>query len=70
MPLYLCQPPTGYDEEASAWLSAGSVLTRVRFAVSLASGLLPGIRIPEKAVLGSSTPELAVSLAGPDFQRQ
>jgi hypothetical protein len=43
MPLYLCQPPTGYDEEASTWLSAGSVLTRIRFVGELVSGTIPGV---------------------------
>ncbi len=42
MPLYLCQPPTGYDEQAASWLGAGSVLTRIRFATELANGRLPG----------------------------
>jgi uncharacterized protein (DUF1800 family) len=43
MPLYLCQPPTGYDEEASVWLTAGSVLTRIRFAGELAAGRIRGV---------------------------
>jgi uncharacterized protein (DUF1800 family) len=43
MPLYLCQPPTGYDEEASTWLTAGSVLTRIRFAGELAAGRIRGV---------------------------
>ena len=42
MPLYLCQPPTGYDEQAASWLGAGSILTRIRFATELAGGHLPG----------------------------
>jgi uncharacterized protein (DUF1800 family) len=67
MPLYLCQPPTGYDEDASAWLSAGSVLTRVRFAGALASGSIPGVRLPEPR---QDPPELALMIASPDFQRQ
>ena len=67
MPLYLCQPPTGYDEDASAWLSAGSVLTRIRFAGALASGSIPGVRLPEPR---QDPPELALLLASPDFQRQ
>ena len=67
MPLYLCQPPTGYDEDASAWLSAGSVLTRIRFAGALASGNIPGVRLPEPR---EDPPELALLLASPDFQRQ
>ena len=67
MPLYLCQPPTGYDEEASAWLSAGSVLTRIRFAGALASGSIPGVRLPEPR---QDPPELTLLFASPDFQRQ
>ena len=67
MPLYLCQPPTGYDEDASAWLSAGSVLTRIRFAGALASGNIPGVRLPQPH---EDPPELALLLASPDFQRQ
>ncbi len=43
MPLYLCQPPTGYDEEASTWLTAGSVLTRIRFVGELAAGRIRGV---------------------------
>jgi len=70
MPLYLCQPPTGYDEDASAWLSAGSVLTRVRFAGALASGNVAGLRLPEQYEPREGAPELALLLASPDFQRQ
>ncbi|MFN7974196.1 MAG: DUF1800 domain-containing protein [Acidobacteriota bacterium] len=46
MPLYLCQPPTGYDEEAETWLSAGNMLTRIRFTGELLSGSIPGVRVP------------------------
>jgi uncharacterized protein (DUF1800 family) len=46
MPLYMCQPPTGYDEEASTWLSAGSMLTRIRFAGELLAGSIGGVTVP------------------------
>ncbi|MFQ5789939.1 MAG: DUF1800 domain-containing protein, partial [Acidobacteriota bacterium] len=46
MPLYLCQPPTGYEEEASTWLSAGSLLTRIRFTGELLRGSLRGVHLP------------------------
>ena len=46
MPLYMCQPPTGYDEEASTWLSAGNLLTRIRFSGQLVSGSLRGTSAP------------------------
>jgi uncharacterized protein (DUF1800 family) len=46
MPLYMCQPPTGYDEDAETWLSAGNLLNRVRFVGGLLSGKIPGIALP------------------------
>ena len=42
MPLYMCQPPTGYDDTAEAWVSAGALVTRMNFAAQqLASGNMP-----------------------------
>jgi uncharacterized protein (DUF1800 family) len=46
MPLYFCQPPTGYDEAADNWVSAGALVARMNFAVDLANGRLPGITLP------------------------
>ncbi len=36
MPPYMCQPPTGYDETAATWLSAGALVTRANIAQQLA----------------------------------
>jgi uncharacterized protein (DUF1800 family) len=41
MPLYLCQPPTGYADTADAWVSAGALVSRMNVALDLAS---PGNR--------------------------
>ena len=35
MPLYGCQPPTGYSDKAEAWVNTGALLNRMNFAVSL-----------------------------------
>jgi hypothetical protein len=45
MPLYGCIPPTGYDWEASTWVSTGALVDRMNFALSLAANRLPGITI-------------------------
>ena len=37
MPLYGCQPPTGYSDKAEAWVNSGALLNRMNFAVSLTS---------------------------------
>jgi uncharacterized protein (DUF1800 family) len=46
MPLYLCQPPTGYDETAAPWVSSGALVSRLNVAVALARGELGGVRLP------------------------
>jgi uncharacterized protein (DUF1800 family) len=35
MPLYMCQPPTGYADRAEAWVNTGALLARMNFAVTL-----------------------------------
>ena len=39
MPLYQCQPPTGYADTAGAWVNTGALIARMNFAQTLASGL-------------------------------
>jgi uncharacterized protein (DUF1800 family) len=46
MPLYQCQPPTGYKDTADAWVNAGALVNRMNDALALASGRMPGVRIP------------------------
>jgi uncharacterized protein (DUF1800 family) len=46
MPLYFCQPPTGYKDTADAWVNTGALVNRMNFALDLASGKLPGIAVP------------------------
>jgi uncharacterized protein (DUF1800 family) len=46
MPLYGCQPPTGYEDRAAAWVNTGALLNRMNFAVSLTGGRLRGVRTP------------------------
>src|SRR5205814_5822248 len=36
MPLYQCQPPTGYKDTADAWVNTGALVSRMNFAVQLA----------------------------------
>jgi uncharacterized protein (DUF1800 family) len=33
---YQCQPPTGYDDTADTWVSAGALVTRMNIAQQLA----------------------------------
>ena len=38
MPLYGCQPPTGYSMTADAWVNTGALLNRMNFAMALVDG--------------------------------
>jgi uncharacterized protein (DUF1800 family) len=44
MPLYFCQPPTGYADRAEAWVNTGALLNRMNFAVAMVNGRLRGIQ--------------------------
>ncbi len=44
MPLYFCQPPTGYSDKADAWINTGALLNRMNFAVALTEGRIRGMR--------------------------
>ena len=54
MPLYLCQPPTGYKDTADAWVNTGALVTRMNFALKLAGG----------------DKDQALALGGPEFQKR
>ena len=42
-PLYAYQAPTGYPDRAESWVNTGSLLTRMNFGLSLATGRVLGI---------------------------
>jgi uncharacterized protein (DUF1800 family) len=61
MPLYFCQPPTGYKDTADAWVNTGALVNRMNFALDLASGKLPGIRVPSDEPRATSLIDLGES---------
>jgi uncharacterized protein (DUF1800 family) len=62
MPLYQCQPPTGYKDTADAWVNTGALVNRMNDALALASGRMPGVRIsnapPAESVLAGNMSEI------------
>ena len=38
MPLYGCQPPTGYSMTAANWVNTGALINRMNFAMDLVGG--------------------------------
>jgi uncharacterized protein (DUF1800 family) len=54
MPLYQCQPPTGYSDTADAWINTGALVARMNVATRFAAG----------------DQQLALTLGSPEFQRR
>jgi uncharacterized protein (DUF1800 family) len=50
MPLYMCQPPTGYADRAEAWVNTGALLNRMNFALQLVSGRVRAVEPGDASV--------------------
>jgi uncharacterized protein (DUF1800 family) len=65
-PLYQCQPPAGYPDQGSHWMSDSAVLERLNFAVALGANRIPGTSVhfddPVKSVVAG--------LGSPEFQKR
>ena len=51
MPLYFCQPPTGYKDTGDAWVNTGALVARMNFALDLASNKMRGIVVDSRESL-------------------
>jgi uncharacterized protein (DUF1800 family) len=50
-PLFRAQPPTGYPEEASKWINAGALVSRINFGIALAHNRIPGTTVDLRALV-------------------
>lgn len=55
-PLYLCEPPAGYADRAEPWVNPGALLGRLNFALDLAAGRLPGVRVDVERLASGADP--------------
>jgi uncharacterized protein (DUF1800 family) len=53
MPLYFCQPPTGYADRADAWVNTGALVNRMNFAVALAGNQIRGVTVDLSRIAGA-----------------
>jgi uncharacterized protein (DUF1800 family) len=63
MPLYQCQPPTGYKDTADAWVNTGALVARMNFGLALTANKIRGVEV------SSTTPD-GIALGSPEFQRK
>jgi len=45
MPLYMCQPPTGYKDTGDAWVNTGALIGRMNLALRLAGNQVRGTSV-------------------------
>jgi uncharacterized protein (DUF1800 family) len=62
-PLFLAQPPTGYPDVGTSWVSPDMLLTRMNFASDLVANRLPGSRVRSDALGGA---DAVARLIAPD----
>ena len=70
MPMYFCQPPTGYADRAEAWVNTGALLNRMNFAVAMTRGGIRGRSQgspPSPAVLETARDTLSRSVMADDI---
>ena len=51
MPLYGCNPPTGYSSRGGDWINPSSHLYRMNFALDLAAGAVAGVAVDVRGVV-------------------
>jgi uncharacterized protein (DUF1800 family) len=51
-PLYNCQPPTGYKDNAETWVNTGALLNRLNYSLTLAGGHMRGTHVDMAALVG------------------
>ncbi len=63
-PLFQCQPPTGYKDNAETWVNTGALLNRLNFALAFGTNRMAGASVDLGAMFGTDAgtdPEAALS---------
>jgi len=65
MPLYACNPPTGYSNRGADWLNPSAQLYRMNFGLDLAAGAVAGVAVDVRGLIraGGGDPESPASAA-------
>jgi uncharacterized protein (DUF1800 family) len=67
-PLYQYQAPTGYPDRADEWMSNGTIIERINFAIALAANRVPGTSVDLAGF--PETKVAAQHLGSPEFQKR
>ena len=66
-PLYGKEAPTGYKDNAAAWLSTASVMARMKFADALVNNQTPGVTVDWSRFEGKDASGMARALLSRDL---
>ncbi|HEV2521788.1 MAG TPA: DUF1800 domain-containing protein [Candidatus Acidoferrales bacterium] len=69
-PLYQCLTPNGYSDKAASWISTGSLLNRMNFAVALTGNKVRGAQVDITSLVGAdagTNPHLALERVETEF---
>jgi uncharacterized protein (DUF1800 family) len=64
MPLYACQPPTGYKDTADVWMNTGALVSRMNIALAIAGNQMRGISMANQPAASDSRGLAATILNG------
>jgi uncharacterized protein (DUF1800 family) len=53
MPLFACNPPTGYSHRGLDWVNPSAHLARLNFSLDLAAGSVAGVSVDQRAALAA-----------------
>ncbi len=67
-PLYRKLEPTGYPNTGAQWANSAGLMARMNFALQLAAGKEPGVKVESASVLPGD-PLAGVPLGSPEFQK-
>ena len=65
MPLYACQPPTGYKDTAEVWMNTGALVNRMNIALAVAGNQMRGVSLDGRQTAADSR-ELATTILNGD----
>ncbi len=67
-PIYNCQPPTGYKDNAETWVNTGALLNRLNYSLTLAGGRMRGTHVDMAALVGMDSSEDAAAVLDKSIQ--
>ena len=70
LPGYRKQEPTGYSNSSQEWMNSAGLLARMNFALQLANGKMPGVKVDTANAAKPDESSAGIALGSPEFQKK